>query len=136
MASPNTLPSNHAVYELTLVLQFLYMFCDMSSGATVKHHHVYPALLCVKVERRRLRAVRLVVVYQVNTGRGNYTGMVLSSGTVGSTLGPIIGGKISESDWRWIIFMNLPLGGLTLFVQGFFLRLKAKHNPTWSSALA
>jgi EmrB/QacA subfamily drug resistance transporter len=68
--------------------------------------------------------------------RGKYLGMVLSSGAVGSTLGPIIGGAIAESDWRWIFYMNLPLGGLTLFVQGFFLRLKAKKNPTWGSALA
>ncbi|KAF2677293.1 MFS general substrate transporter [Lentithecium fluviatile CBS 122367] len=68
--------------------------------------------------------------------RGKYLGMVLSSGAVGSTLGPIIGGVIAERDWRWIFYMNLPLGGLTLFVQGFFLRLNAKKNPTWGSALA
>jgi hypothetical protein len=68
--------------------------------------------------------------------RGKYLGMVLSSGAVGSTLGPIIGGVIAERDWRWIFYMNLPLGGLTLLVQGIFLRLNAKKNPTWGSALA
>lgn len=67
--------------------------------------------------------------------RGKYLGMVLSSGAVGSTLGPILGGVIAEHNWRWIFYMNIPLGGVTLLVQGFFLRLKAKKNPTWASAL-
>jgi EmrB/QacA subfamily drug resistance transporter len=68
--------------------------------------------------------------------RGKYLGMVLSSGAVGSTLGPIIGGVIAEHNWRWIFYMNIPLGGVTLLVQGFFLNLKARKNATWSSAFA
>ncbi|KAF1965552.1 MFS general substrate transporter [Bimuria novae-zelandiae CBS 107.79] len=68
--------------------------------------------------------------------RGKYLGMVLSSGAIGSTLGPILGGVIAGHGWRWIFYMNIPLGGVTLLVQGCFLRLKAKKNPTWASTLA
>lgn len=68
--------------------------------------------------------------------RGKYLGMVNSAGAVGSILGPIIGGVIAQSDWRWIFYMNLPLGGATLIVQALSLRLNYKKNPTWGAALA
>ncbi|KAF2276646.1 putative efflux pump antibiotic resistance protein [Westerdykella ornata] len=67
--------------------------------------------------------------------RGKYLGMVLSAGAVGSTLGPIIGGVIAQNNWRWIFYMNLPIGGVCLVTQTFFLRLNYRKQSSWLHAL-
>ncbi|TDT97905.1 DHA2 family methylenomycin A resistance protein-like MFS transporter [Streptomyces sp. 846.5] len=35
-------------------------------------------------------------------------------GSVGSAAGPLIGGALAAWDWRWIFFINLPVGALAL----------------------
>ena len=56
--------------------------------------------------------------------RGKYLGIVLSSSAVGAIAGPIIGGALAESSWRWIFYMNLPISGIVLFIMVFFPRTR------------
>ena len=43
--------------------------------------------------------------------RGKYTGIVTSMYGVASIIGPLAGGFVTDAfGWRWIFFMNLPLG--------------------------
>ena len=37
-------------------------------------------------------------------------------GSVAAAAGPILGGALTELDWRWIFFLNLPAGALALLV--------------------
>ena len=42
--------------------------------------------------------------------RGKWVGIATASFTVGTMIGPVMGGFISETiGWRWIFFLNLPL---------------------------
>ncbi len=52
-------------------------------------------------------------------------------GLLGPMLGPLIGGVISTYlDWRWIFFINLPLGLVALAMAGRYLRRFAPGAPT------
>ncbi|KAI1467234.1 MFS general substrate transporter [Daldinia caldariorum] len=56
--------------------------------------------------------------------RGNYSAILMSIFGIGSALGPFIGGAIvSSTTWRWIFYMNLPIGGAAFAVLFVFLRV-------------
>jgi hypothetical protein len=67
--------------------------------------------------------------------RAKYMGIVISTGTIGTTLGPIIGGALAQADWRWCFYINLPLAIPSLAAMAVFLRLKHDREPTWTGTL-
>lgn len=43
--------------------------------------------------------------------RGKYMGIVQMVSAVGAALGPFLGGLLtSESSWRWVFYINIPIG--------------------------
>jgi MFS family permease len=64
--------------------------------------------------------------------RGNFTAILMSIFGIGSALGPFIGGAIVDSTtWRWVFYLNLPIGGAALVV--LFLSLRLNYNKDMSS---
>ncbi|KAI0106402.1 MFS general substrate transporter [Nemania sp. FL0031] len=56
--------------------------------------------------------------------RGNMSAILISIFGIGSALGPFIGGAIvSSTTWRWIFYLNLPIGGVAFAVLFIFLRV-------------
>ncbi|KAK7718221.1 hypothetical protein SLS57_006097 [Botryosphaeria dothidea] len=46
------------------------------------------------------------------------TGLIASAAGIAACLGPVIGGILaSRSTWRWCFYMNLPIGGVTVFAM-------------------
>ncbi|KAI0485719.1 major facilitator superfamily domain-containing protein [Xylaria cf. heliscus] len=63
--------------------------------------------------------------------RGNYTAVILTIYTVGLALGPFVGGEIiATTTWRWVFWINLPIGGAALAMIFFFLHLKHDRSQT------
>lgn len=60
--------------------------------------------------------------------RGKYLGIVLSTAALGSTLGPLVGGAIARRHWRWVFWVNLPIGGVAILLLFAFLKLKFKRT--------
>src|SRR5438874_5397806 len=56
--------------------------------------------------------------------RGRYQGYIAATFAVATAVGPLIGGVLVEhASWRWVFYVNLPLGVLAL--AGLSLRLPA-----------
>lgn len=65
--------------------------------------------------------------------RGNYSAMLMSVFGIGSALGPFIGGVIvSSTSWRWVFYLNLPIGAAALAVLFVFLRVKYDKEMSFS----
>ncbi|EGD86701.2 hypothetical protein H112_05210 [Trichophyton rubrum D6] len=56
--------------------------------------------------------------------RGKYVALMGVIWAIGTVVGPVLGGGLTEhASWRWIFYMNLPLSGLSLILLYFFLRV-------------
>ncbi|WP_258196887.1 MFS transporter [Pseudomonas japonica] len=56
--------------------------------------------------------------------RGRYQGVFSAAFAISSALGPLLGGFITSNlNWRWVFFINLPLGALAM--AGLFRNLPA-----------
>ncbi len=73
--------------------------------------------------------------------RGRYMGWFTGTFALSGLVGPLFGGLIVDSQvlgWRWIFYLNLPLGAITLLVVGRYLRLPPRESETkidWSGGL-
>jgi EmrB/QacA subfamily drug resistance transporter len=67
--------------------------------------------------------------------RGRYQGLIGSVFAAASIVGPLIGGFIVDNaSWRWIFYVNLPVGGLALLVILVTMprpRYKREHSIDW-----
>ncbi|KAK1767504.1 putative multidrug resistance protein fnx1 protein [Phialemonium atrogriseum] len=61
--------------------------------------------------------------------RGNYMAFVLLVYFVGMALGPYVGGAIVETTtWRWVFYINLPVGGVSMLMIYLFLHVKSNKE--------
>lgn len=68
--------------------------------------------------------------------RGKYQGIIFGTFGIGISIGPVIGGAIAQSGhWRWVFWLNLPLGGVTLLLQLIFLQITYRKIFTFKQKI-
>jgi EmrB/QacA subfamily drug resistance transporter len=56
--------------------------------------------------------------------RGRYAGYFTGVFAMASVIGPLVGGGLVDTlSWRWVFYVNLPLGGVAMVVAQRFLRV-------------
>jgi EmrB/QacA subfamily drug resistance transporter len=69
--------------------------------------------------------------------RGRYQGYFGAVFGASSVLGPLVGGLLVQIDWRWVFYVNLPIGFLALVVVNRVLHLdhqRRKAKIDWAGA--
>ncbi|KAH8598161.1 major facilitator superfamily protein [Bisporella sp. PMI_857] len=68
--------------------------------------------------------------------RGKYFGMIFGFIAIGTAAGPVFGGLIVQhTTWRWVFYLNLPVGGLALLLLIVFLHVNYRKDMTMSQKL-
>ncbi|CAO1633525.1 unnamed protein product [Parajaminaea phylloscopi] len=58
-------------------------------------------------------AVQLLIEFTTLRQRAVYVGMLAAVFSISLISGPLIGGALSAVSWRWVFWINLPIGGIT-----------------------
>ena len=70
--------------------------------------------------------------------RGQYMGYIMAAMTLAMVAGPLVGGYITDSlSWRWIFYINMPIGGAALIYLALTLHVplhKVKHKIDYLGA--
>ncbi|KAJ4989893.1 major facilitator superfamily transporter [Stagonosporopsis vannaccii] len=68
--------------------------------------------------------------------RPKYFAMVLGSWSIGSIVGPVVGGALVEhASWRWCFHINYPFCGIGFVVAAWFVRMNATTELTITQKL-
>lgn len=68
--------------------------------------------------------------------RGTYLAAIFGLVAIGTALGPFFGGLIVQySNWRWVFYLNLPVGGVALVLLFACLHVRSKKEPTLAMSL-
>jgi EmrB/QacA subfamily drug resistance transporter len=61
--------------------------------------------------------------------RGRYIGLIGSVFAVASVAGPLLGGFfVDQISWRWVFYVNMPVGLIAILIVVFKLHLRTPHN--------
>ncbi|KAI1497499.1 MFS general substrate transporter [Biscogniauxia marginata] len=57
--------------------------------------------------------------------RSSYQAILAMTYAIGMAIGPVVGGALVQNEtWRWVFYINLPFGGVSLSLLWLFLRVK------------
>ena len=68
--------------------------------------------------------------------RGNFMGVIFGVFTIGTSLGPFVGGAIVQNTtWRWVFYLNLPIAGVALILLLLFLPESYEDKASFSEKI-
>lgn len=111
------------------------------AGASQSMAHLIAARGVQGIGAGGLMTLAFVIISDAVTPRerGRYQGLFGAVFGVATVIGPLVGGYFTEHDWRWIFYLNIPLGLLAIMVTSRVIRMlpvrRREHVLDWPGAV-
>ncbi|KAJ3386712.1 hypothetical protein HDU84_001334 [Entophlyctis sp. JEL0112] len=106
----------------------VFEFGSLLCGAAVNMPMLIAARAIAGLGGSGIFSLVMIIISDLTTPkeRGQYMGIVGAIFGVASVAGPLVGGAfVDHLSWRWVFYINLPIGFFTIFVVIFFLKLNS-----------
>jgi MFS family permease len=61
--------------------------------------------------------------------RGKWSGLIVAVFGIATIIGPTLGGWITDNwGWRWVFYVNMPVGAIAILTAAFVLPKVATHT--------
>lgn len=111
------------LYELAIVI---FMLGSVLCGAATNMNMLIAARILQGVGAGGIFTLTMTIMGDVMSPRerGKYQGYMMSVYATATVLGPLVGGLlVDHAHWRWIFYMNIPLGFAALLLSRVTLNL-------------
>ncbi|EPX71668.1 membrane transporter [Schizosaccharomyces octosporus yFS286] len=118
----NILGRNHMLYASI----FLFMLGSALSGGSQSMIMLIISRAIQGVGGGGISSLTNIIISEITPlkTRPMYTALTSSAWGIALVLGPVLGGLICQNTtWRWIFFINLPVGGVAITLIVIFLRV-------------
>jgi len=109
----------------------LFLFGSAGSGVAQNMGELIAARAVTGIGGGAMMALGVTTIGDIFSPRerGRWMGLIMSVFGLGSIVGPLVGGTITDHfGWRWVFYVNLPLGLIALGLIGFLLPRIAGHG--------